>query len=329
MIIRHFDIYLRETKFMTKLFTAEEQILHMKEKGITFTNTSEDDARLYLETNNNYFKLKAFRKGFYKHETGPNTGKYIKLDFGYLVDLSIIDMRFRYILLHLALDIEHYAKIKLLRRAAEANLDGFSVLAEFKKDQPGRYSIAEEDINRSRKSAYCGDLVRKYESHMPIWAFIEVVSFGSFMTLYKFIADKLSDKDMQDDFYLLLSVKNLRNACAHNSCILNDLKPVTPDNQANKLTGNYQLNRELKKLGLSASSRKKKMSNPRIFDTITTLYAHKKIVTSQGVKERASKELDSLLNRMFHHIEYYSLNETIGTSFDFMKTAIQSWFPVV
>lgn len=314
---------------MARLFSAEEQILHMKKKGIAFSNISEVDAARYLDSNNNYFKLKAFRKGFYKYKAGPNTGKYMQLDFGYLVDLSIIDMRFRYTFLHLTLDIEHSAKVKLLRKVQEASLDACSILTKYKKDRSDSYSRAEGDIEKGKKSRYCCDLIRKYESNMPIWVFVEVISFGSFMSLYKYVADQLSDKDMQDDFYLLLSVKSLRNACAHNSCILNDLKPVLPDECRDKRRVNYQLNRELESMGFSLKSRSKKMSNPRIFDIITTLYTHKKIVTSLGIKERASKDIDVLVARMFHHIDYYTFNETIRTSFDFVKTTTTTWFPVL
>lgn len=77
---------------------------------------SEDDARVYLEKNSNYFRLRAYRLGFPKVEEGNRKGEYANLDFMMLVDLSIVDMLLRYEMLPLTLDVEHFAKVKLLKR---------------------------------------------------------------------------------------------------------------------------------------------------------------------------------------------------------------------
>ena len=78
--------------------TPKEQIEHLKKKGVKFNYISEDEAIKYLSDNNNYFKLRAYRKSFEKYTEGENEGKYIDLDFAMLKDLAIIDMRFRYTL---------------------------------------------------------------------------------------------------------------------------------------------------------------------------------------------------------------------------------------
>ena len=91
------------------LLTTAEQIEHLKKKGVTFSLMSESAAADYLENHNNYFKLASYRKNFPKHPGGVKVGQYISLDFGQLVDLAIVDMELRYTLLHLALDVEHYA----------------------------------------------------------------------------------------------------------------------------------------------------------------------------------------------------------------------------
>ena len=95
--------------------SLDEQIEHLKDKGILFNIMDESDAKKYLEQNNNYFKLTAYRKNYNKHPDGKNKGKYINLEFAYLVDMAIIDMRLRYQIVHMALDIEHHAKLQLLR----------------------------------------------------------------------------------------------------------------------------------------------------------------------------------------------------------------------
>ena len=96
--------------------SLDEQIEHLKDKGILFNIMDESDAKKYLEQNNNYFKLTAYRKNYNKHPDGKYKGKYINLEFAYLVDMAIIDMRLRYQIVHMALDIEHHAKLQLLRK---------------------------------------------------------------------------------------------------------------------------------------------------------------------------------------------------------------------
>lgn len=46
--------------------TASEQIDHLKSRGVNFSLMSEDDARVYLEKNSNYFRLRAIGLGFLK-----------------------------------------------------------------------------------------------------------------------------------------------------------------------------------------------------------------------------------------------------------------------
>ena len=95
--------------------TPQEQVEHLKKKGVKFNFKSEDEAINYLSKNNNYFKLRSYRKSFEKYVGGDKDGMYIDLDFAMLKDLAIIDMRFRYTLLLMSLDIEHFEKVRLLK----------------------------------------------------------------------------------------------------------------------------------------------------------------------------------------------------------------------
>lgn len=310
------------------LLRAKEQIRHLQEKGVVFNVCSEDDALEYLRKNNNYFKLRAFRKGFYKHTEGPNIGKYSHLDFAYLKDLSTIDMRLRYFMLPIALDIEHSAKVKLLEKLDQIEDDGYSSLKNLLMTNETLSVNVKRELNQSARDPYCHNLVEKYKEDMPAWVFLEVVSFGSFMSFYKYIGEQYSDAKMVDEFYLLQSVKRLRNACAHSNCILNDLS-VHKENLGSKSNINYGLRSEIRSYGISRNMQEKKMSNPRIFDIVTTLYAHKKIVSSQGLSKRAAENIQELKERMYYHFEYYDTNDTIKSSFEFISKLIDLWFPVV
>ena len=215
--------------------TPCEQVEHLKSKGVRFTLVSEEWAVSYLSKNNNYFRLRSYRTGFSKVEEGPRKGQYANLDFKMLVDLSIIDMLLRYQMLPMTLDIEHFAKVRLLERIEKAGEDGYDIVRNFlalydETNSKGELvNSAKSEIRRGSSSPYVAGILAKYpDFDFPAWVFLELTSFGSFIYFYKFCANKFDDKKMADDFYLLQSVKSLRNACAHNNCILNEMSAGKP-----------------------------------------------------------------------------------------------------
>ena len=46
--------------------SLDEQIQHLKDKGILFNIMDEESAKQYLKYNNNYYKLTSFRKNYDK-----------------------------------------------------------------------------------------------------------------------------------------------------------------------------------------------------------------------------------------------------------------------
>lgn len=304
--------------------SLDGQIEHLKEKGIAFTIMDEGNARNYLQNNNNYFKLTAYRKNYDKYPAGEREGQYIHLEFAYLKDLAVIDMHLRYRIVHMALDIEHHAKLQLLEKLDLYGDDGYECVTDYQESLSERQkSILDSEITRNRNSIYSGDIIAKYYNDFPIWAFIEVISFGRLVDFYKFVGAKYSDKEMTDNFYRLLTCKEIRNAAAHSSCILNNLHTGTAKHRTNNA-----VTRELSKIhGLSAPFRKLKMSNARVQAVVTLLYMHKRIVTSAGLREFECATLKSLEERMFSHIGFYDDNSLISGTFDFLKLVIDSWFP--
>ena len=285
--------------------------------------TSIQDARKYLEENNNYFKLVSYRKNFNKYEQGNNKGKYINLDFKMLEDLSIIDMRLRKTMLSIVLDLEHYAKVKLLSEVEKNIKDGYSLVEKYiiSLKTKNEYDFLENELNKNIRGTYCGDLVAKYKGEYPIWVFVEIISFGRFIKFYMFTANELQDKTMIDEAYLLKNVRELRNACAHNNCILNDLKARTSNYKTN-----YRILNEIANIGISKETRNKRMSNSRIQQIVTLLYLNRKITTSDGVLKHQTEKLQDLKSRIEHHIDYYSKNNLIQANFNFLNKIIDNWY---
>ena len=314
--------------------TAEQQIAHLKSKGVKFEKCSEENALNYLRENNNYFKLRAYRTGFDKIENGDNAGKYIDLDFAMLRDVAIIDMEMRYNILPLALDIEHSEKVKLLRYVCEHDEDGYSVVSEYfnflqEQEDLGKntaFSSLKNEIARNQQNSYCSGIVQKYQNNFPIWAFLEVITFGSFIHFLNYclgyFEDETFTKMFESDYYLLRSIKTIRNAAAHSNCILNQLQRNTSQHSTN-----YELNRDLSKL-VSKSQRDRLMSSAAVQDFVTLLFAHQKIVTSTGVRKHRGTALKELTDRMFYHADYYTNNPVISTSFDFFKKTVDKFFEV-
>lgn len=83
---------------LKKKLTIDQQIEHMEHKGIQFNLVSKQEAKQFVLESNYYFKLKSFAKNFEKYQSGSNEGKYIGLEFAYLRELAVLDMRLRKIM---------------------------------------------------------------------------------------------------------------------------------------------------------------------------------------------------------------------------------------
>ena len=298
------------------MLTVAEQIEHLKDKGVQFEICSEAEAYHYLRYNNNFFKLASYRKNYDKYIGGKKEGLYINLDFGYLKDLAIIDMTLRYSIVQLALDIKHSAKLELLRMAEDGNEDGYSIVTDFKNSlEPTQYQRLISEIERNKTSDYCKDLFDKYADNLPVWAFMEMIPFGRMVEFYGYCANRYQSKPMQDNYFVLRSCRKIRNASAHSSCILNDLRPNT-----NRISTNNKVLRSISVL--SKYTVRKRMSNTRINQIVTLLYTHKRIVTSEGVRRKAIILLTQLKERINRNIHYYETNDLVFSNLNFLCKTI-------
>ena len=71
------------------------------------------------------------------------------------------------------------------------------------------------------------DLIQKKRQNnddcYALWEIVEVISFGEFIELYQLYYSLYPSKNNDFSSYLW-SIKFLRNAAAHNNCLLNSLK---------------------------------------------------------------------------------------------------------
>ena len=192
-----------------------DQIHHLKGKGVEFNEMTETEALHYLQYNNDFFKLKAYRKNFNKDKTKT---RYVHLDFAYLTDLAIIDTRLRMIVAELALNIEHFSKVDLIKRIVNSQSeDGYAIVTDYRNSLNAKdEALLKRELKRNTNNPYCRDLYNAYKNQMPVWVFLELISFGSYIYFYLFCASRFNDINMQQAGYILQKVKTIRNAAAHN-----------------------------------------------------------------------------------------------------------------
>lgn len=304
--------------------TFEEQIKYLRDKkGIKFELVTEEEAIEFLKNNNYLFKIKAYGKNYSKYRNDypdkSKIGKYCDLDFAYLIELSTIDMYLREKILKLSLNIEHYLKVQLLKDVTNnTEEDGYKTVENFLS---GVRPDLEEIIIAKSSNSYCKELIY-HRNKFSIWDMVEVLSFGDFIELYTYYYSfyPCSTKNMSNN---LKSVQWLRNAAAHNNCIINHLGQEYCVDKINKSV----LSSISKIPGLSQKTCLKKMSNRPVHDFIVTLYVFNKVVSSNGVKYHTMKEIKELFDdRLIKNKDYFKNNLLIKTNYDFVKKIIDYFF---
>ena len=319
------------------MLSVEDLVAHMKDKGISFDTISEEDAKKYLHKNNNYFKLTSYRKNYPKYTTGEHTGKYEHLDFAYLVELARIDVRLRQAILNLCLDIEHFLKVELIRAIEQdPNEDGYSIVVNYVFDSENavfdsrasnvaqRTKAISGKLTSNKKNPYCGGLISKYNDEMPVWAFIEIISFGDLLRFVEYVSNKIG-WTIPVDIKTLDRVRQLRNAAAHNNCIINDLNPVYDERGAINCVEPVHITKFMRSAGVKKHTMQKKLSNTRFSQIVHLLYAYDIIVTSTNSRQQRLAELKDLVqNRMTENKEFFSSNALLTSTYNVFSTLVLS-----
>ena len=294
------------------------QVSYMRDHcGILFHLCTEDQAIEFLSDHNYFFKVKAFAKNYNKDF---QTGNYVDLDFAYLQELSILDALLRKQILSIALDVEHFLKVGLIADLSQNDSeDGYALMHHLFANHPN----LQQELLAKSKNSYCNDLVTKMDSEgYAVWNAIEVLSFGQFISLYKLYSDENNGWNRKI-CNLLIPAKGIRNAAAHNNCILNSLqRPYSASRTAtitNQIDSFVSRIPELKK----SKSRKTKLANPVIHDFVALLCLFDKVCTSSSTKAYTYNSLYHLFSgRFLRHADYFTSNASIVSSFEFVRKIV-------
>ena len=303
---------------MKQLLSIDELIQHMKNRGITFNEISENDAKQFLQNNNYYMKLAAYRANYDKCDTGKRQGQYKKLDFGYLKELSTIDMYLRYIVMDMCLDIEHVIKVRLIKNITNnPSEDGYDIVRKF---------IAQDDnlrilknIRSHKSGEYCKDLIEKYYPYFPVWVFVEIISFGDLLYFCSFYEDAYKKKIINNK--LMNTVRDVRNAAAHSNCLLNKM--------TEKIDSTKQVNNEISSFiigmkNISKTSRVNNLSYKFTNSFVTVLYVYDSLM-NEIPKQKRYKEIQEFMNgRVVKNKQFFQSNSKIVGVYNFHKKVIDN-----
>lgn len=303
---------------MKQLLSIEELIQHMKNRGITFNEISENDAKQFLQNNNYYMKLAAYRANYDKCDTGKRQGQYKKLDFGYLKEFSTIDMYLRYIVMDMCLDIEHVIKVRLIKNITNnPSEDGYDIVRKF---------IAQDDnlrilknIRSHKSGEYCKDLIEKYYPYFPVWVFVELISFGDLLYFCSFY-EKIYGVQIINN-KLMNTVRDVRNAAAHSNCLLNKM--------TEKIDSTKQVNNEISSFiigmkNISKTSRVNNLSYKFTNSFVTVLYVYDSLM-NEIPKQKRYKEIQEFMNgRVVKNKQFFQSNSKIVGVYNFHKKVIDN-----
>lgn len=274
------------------LFSYEDMIKNLEEKGILFNIINKTDAKRILIERNYYYKLTAYKKNFDKNYT---TGKYSNLEFAYLVDLASIDMRLRYYILEISLDVEHSIKTVLLDLITKnPNEDGYTIVDDFKKHFPKDYDDIMALLKRSR---YLTEMYSKRSANVPVWVLIELMSFGSLSKFVTMYSAEYSDRRLMKANSLLKYARHSRNSSAHSNIML-----INIFGYKNKIV--ERLTSEVRSIARDTGIKPSQISYLKIHDLACLFKLHQTYCSSEQ-NSVAMKKGIKLLERFDRNIDYY------------------------
>ncbi len=298
---------------MKEMLSTDELIIHMKNKGIKFNIVNEESAKEFITNNNYYMKLAAYRTNYEKRISGDDVGKYINLEFAYLQELSTLDMRLRYIIIDMCLDIEHYIKVTLLGKLEDKE-DGYQLVRKFVT----KNGSVLKKIYGHKSSDYCNSLIDKYYPYFPVWVFVELISFGDLTYLCEFYKELYGEEIIDNKFMNL--VRDLRNASAHSNCLINKLQKTIPGVPDKRI---LDFVKQLHCVGKGSIANN--LHKSFMYNFVVLLYVYDQIVISSGVKKNRYSELCNLIDdRMVRNKSYFSKNNIIKTQYNFIRKIVDN-----
>ena len=233
-----------------------------------------------------------------------------------MVELSTVDMFLRKLILKMTLDFEHYLKVKIINDSQEnPSDDGYAVVESFLETH-NRVRHLIENLNNSL-NFYNRQVFEKYKETPSVWSIVEMLGFSDFIDFYAHYYQYFHLKCEYTPHFD--SVRRLRNAAAHNTCMISNLKPQ------NWFKSDIEINFELlgAKLDVGNGVISSCLKVPVLNDFAVMLSNYVKLISSPKIKEKTLEEIQDFFNgRMILHKDYFENVNEIKNAYHFAKAVL-------
>lgn len=215
----------------------------------------------------------------------------------------------------MTIDLEHYLKVKLVNDCQNNPADdGYEVVEKFLE---GHLKLKEEIAKVNKNTSYGESSFEKYVAAPAIWNFVEMVSFADFISFYAFYYDYMRMKCEYTKHFE--SVRRIRNACAHNVCMLASFKPV--QGFQSDLETNFELLGG--NIGIGSGTISYCMKVPLLNDFAVMLSVYTKLISSPKIKEITIQEIKDFFDgRMVYRKQYFEDNTDIKNAYQFARRVL-------
>ena len=200
------------------------------------------------------------------------------------------------------------------------NLDGYDIIEQFIQSTEKSHSpISKNSLFKkaSHISNYQYALYNTHKDCPPVWAVLEIMSFGEFTRLLEFYLNRYPKKGLSVSSLrgLLAGVKRVRNMSMHSTPFLFDLSSNPLEHVNNCLVG-YCF-----KLNIKKPYYKMK----KIHDVICVLYMHDEFVKGQGSRVNRCEDLSSLVDRSTLRFHYLNQGSEIMKFFSTLRLILDNY----
>ena len=151
---------------------------------------------------------------------------------------------------------------------------------------------------------------------------MEIITFGELINFFDFFTKEYQLKEENNYVIILREINKLRNAVAHNSCVLSEL-----DKKDNYHKADTKVIDFLKNCDIGKENRDNKLKNSRIRQITYTLYMFNIIVSSQGVKNNIKHEITKLFyERIIYNEKYYNNNGLLKSIYIYFDKIIEKHY---
>lgn len=204
---------------MKQRATLDEQINTLVSHGVTFDLMDEEKARRFLSNNSYFFKIKSYENNYRK--TIDESGGYVydNLDFGHLVELSLVDFALSRLVWSMCSSIEHSIKVRfnqLIMKDQNPDIADICVRRCFSGNLPTMHD-----------NPYTDDMKTGLQGDFALWNLWELLGFNDQLTLFNTYW-RYRHNENHPYQHLLFIVRKMRNAVSHGNCLLTDMSRSSP-----------------------------------------------------------------------------------------------------